>query len=1057
MLRIYYKLIFLFILFTGLITVRCIGQEPFEVIGVVQNEKGVPLAGISVSLEGVLIDPVITDSSGSFSIKSPSPREWLIVVPSGDYKMKRVYLDNRDKISVRLTSLDLVSVHDQDLNVYYAKPKRDNLSSSQTVGAAAFFRNPGQTVDESFQGNIAGSLAIHRSGMPASGMVNYIRGIKSMNTNNQPLYVIDGMPLEAPGLFNPLLDGNIFNPLTSLDPNDITSINILKDFTAGTAFGLRGTNGVVMIETLKPTEIRTIIDFSARTGITTSPQQIPQLDATQYKSLANELLMSSQKLEEDLPFLYPGLYFTGSDPGYYRYNHNTNWQNEVFSNSWFSDYYLRILGGDQIARYGLSVGYLDHNGIVKNTSYTRFNVRFVGTFTLFKWLRLYVSSNLTRTNSDLKESARVKQTSPILASLSKNPLMIPYEFDADGNQLKAFSDVDELGISNPTVIINDFLAKNKNYRFLTSFRMEGDITDHLKWNSLIGINLNTLDEIIFMPNHGMELYYDEEAFNVAKDLKDYLLAIYNDNNITYSREFAGQHQISGTGGIRINTNTHEEDWGIAKNSNENDEYRSLQSGTDYLSELGGQSGKWNRLGVYTQLDYIFRDRYLFHAGLVSETSTRIGKNAGEYSETNDLIMIGEVPFGIFYSLGGAWRISSESFLREYPWIEDMKLRLTYGTAGNDDIGNEGALRYYMIKHYRESSGMVPGNLSDRSLRFETGTQLNPGLDISLLAGRISLTIDYFSGRTDNMMVLEPLLYFAGYDFVAGNNGSVINTGWEASLFSRVIASGRFKLDAGFNISGFNNEILEISNDEIVTEFDGGAYISRKGESLLNFYGYVYEGVFNSKQAADEAGLSNERGIPFGAGDARFSDISGPDGAPDGIIDKYDKTLIGSPIPDLYGAAYTTISWGIWSLGASIQFVSGNEVFNYLRSQNEKMSDLSNQSLNVLKRWHYDGHDTDVPRASWGDPTGNSAFSSRWIEDGSYLRLKHVTLSCKIPEKFLVFRSAEFFLTGYNLITFSNYLGYDPEFAFSYNTMEQGIDYGLTPVTRKFMIGVKFGL
>lgn len=1045
------------ILLAGILTHPCLAQETVPIDGLIQNERGEPLQGISISLEGVLSDPVISDSSGQFVLEAPPGQQWLIISPAAGYKAKRVYLNGRQRIEIRLSPSDLASGDDLLLHLYREEPKREFISSVQALEPEGLHRVHGQTIDESFQDQMAGSFATHQSGTPGAAVVNYIRGIKSMNTNNQPLYVIDGMPLESPGIFNSSLDGYSFNPLTSLDPNDITSINILKDYSAGSTFGLRGTNGVVMIETLKPTEVSTIIDFRARFGSSSAPQQIPQLDAVQYKSLANEMLFTSGQLEEDLPAKYPGLYAVSSDPDYIRYNHNTNWQNEIFSNSFFNDYYLRIMGGDQIARYGLSVGYLNHNGIIDNTRYNRFNVRFVGTFTLFKWLRLYVSSNLTRTDADLKESARIQQTSPILTALHKTPMMFPYDFDAEGQQLKVYSDVDELGVSNPSVVINDFTAKNKNYRFLTSIRLEGDLTPNLKWNTLFGLNVNAVDEIIFMPNHGMELYYNQEAYNVAKSLKDYLLAIYNDNNLTYSKEFGKQHQVSATVGFRLNTNTLEEDWGIAKNSNENDEYQSLQSGTTYLRELGGQALKWNRLGLYSRLNYVFRDRYMLHGGVVSETSTRIGSNADQKDHTNDLFMLGEVPFGLFYSAGAAWRLSNEFFLKNYSWLEDFKLRFTLGSAGNDDIGNENALRYYRIKHYRESSGMVPGNLSDRTIRFESGTQLNPGLDLSLFANRVSLSLDYFSGKTENLLVYEPQFYYAGFNFVANNNGALSNKGWEVAAFTRILAKGKFRWDLAINLSSFKNEVLEISNDEIITDFVGGAYVSRKGESLLNFYGYQYDGVFNSQEEAELADLRNERGIPFGAGDARFIDISGPEGEPDGLIDEFDKTLIGSPIPDLFGAISTTFSYGIWSLSGSVQFVTGNEVYNYLRAQNEKMSDLSNQSTSVLKRWQYDGHDTEIPRASWGDPTGNAAFSSRWIEDGSYLRLKHLTLACHIQEKFLVFRDAEFFLTGINLITFTNYLGYDPEFAVSYHTMEQGIDYGLMPLTRSFMIGIKFGL
>ncbi|MCK4921071.1 MAG: hypothetical protein KAS71_08495, partial [Bacteroidales bacterium] len=224
-----------------------------------------------------------------------------------------------------------------------------------------------------------------------------------------------------------------------------------------------------------------------------------------------------------------------------------------------------------------------------------------------------------------------------------------------------------------------------------------------------------------------------------------------------------------------------------------------------------------------------------------------------------------------------------------------------------------------------------------------------------------------------------------------------------------------------------------------------------------FYGYEFKGVFKNTGDALVANLVNEDGLPFGAGDAIYSDISGSEGIPDGIIDNFDKTFIGSPIPDFFGGFNSQIKYDKWKLDIMVQGVYGNEVFNYVRFLNEKMTDLSNQSQAIINRWQYEGHETDMPRSLWGDPVGNSAFSSRWIEDGSYLRLKNITLSYKIPDKFLVFRNAEFYVSGINLITLTNYLGYDPEFAFSYSPVELGIDYGLIPFTKTFMIGVKLGL
>jgi hypothetical protein len=251
--------------------------------------------------------------------------------------------------------------------------------------------------------------------------------------------------------------------------------------------------------------------------------------------------------------------------------------------------------------------------------------------------------------------------------------------------------------------------------------------------------------------------------------------------------------------------------------------------------------------------------------------------------------------------------------------------------------------------------------------------------------------------------------------------------------------------------------LDLGGKELITPFNGGSYLTRKGEPVNSFYGYRFEGVYASYEEAKEAGQVNEKGVPFGAGDSKYRDITGPSGFTDRVINFYDKTIIGSPDPDYFGSLINEFRYRRWYLNLMIQFVYGNEVFNYVRFQNERMTDLSNQSQSTLKRWQHDGDITDMPRALWNDPMGNSSFSSRWIEDGSYLRLKSVTAGYHIPAKFLIFRNADFFITATNLLTLDHYLGYDPEFSYSFMNMEQGIDYGLMPQHRTILAGVKFGL
>jgi hypothetical protein len=312
-------------------------------------------------------------------------------------------------------------------------------------------------------------------------------------------------------------------------------------------------------------------------------------------------------------------------------------------------------------------------------------------------------------------------------------------------------------------------------------------------------------------------------------------------------------------------------------------------------------------------------------------------------------------------------------------------------------------------------------------------------------------------NTKDMIIFSPIDAYFGYDFMIENGGEIQNRGIEFSTFLRVIDSRSFKWDIRGTFSKVENEITAIKGDKLAYSIPGAEKVNQKGFSANSFYGYIYEGVYTSALDASAANLRNDRGIYYGGGDAIYRDLSGPDGAPDGVINEHDKTIIGSAQPDFFGGITTAFTFKRWTLRGTLQYVKGHEVFNYVRYKNERMIDLANQSAHVLNRWQYDGHETNVPRAVWEDPMGNSDFSSRWIEDGSFLRVKNITLVYRVNSQFLFFKNAEFYVSANNIFTVTDYLGYDPEFSYSQSQIYQGVDYGLTPHAKQFILGIKIGL
>ena len=1027
-------------------------QDTLHVKGIIVNSSNQPIQNVTVGIEGSFELPAVTNEAGKFTILTVSGNEWLNVSPEGNYKKKRVFLNNRTSLKIYLTEANLesgddnLSILDQDIL------KRDMVASFSSVNTADIKETPVLSINQFFQGRVSGVNTINRSGDPGSGAVTFMRGVNSITSSNSPLYMVDGIPIMSNNIFVSSLDGFQYNPLLGINTLDISKTTVIKDPTITAAYGSKASHGLIVIETLDPSATQTVVELDLRTGYSLAPSnEIPQLNAGQHKTLLNEVLFSSGMPEELIVKEFPNLYLTPSDDRFIDYQHNTDWQHLVFDNSVFTNLNVKVKGGDEIARYGLSFGYLNSDGIVKSTGYDGYNLRFVSLLNIFTWLKMNATVALSYNKSEMKESARVSETSPILSSLAKSPMLNPFQYDIEGREITSLTEVDELGVSNPQAVIDRFSASNSNFNFVSTLGFAADLKNNLVLNSNFGISYNVLKEEIFMPNHGMEHYYNTEALNVAKATNNTLNAFYNNTYLQFFKKIDKNHVVTSNLGVNISTNKFELDWGVGKNAHENDEYRRINDGIWNLREVGGSNRSWNWLSFYENATYSFRDKYLASATVSIDGSSRVGDNAA------NTVKIGGSPFGIFYSFGGAWRISNEGFLRNISKLEELKLRISYGVSGNDNIGEASATDYYDVVKFRETAGLIPGVVLNDELTYETLSQLNVGTDIALLGNRIQSSIDVYQSSIDNLLIYAPIQAYFGFNFRPENGGKMQNRGIDVSVLFRILDKPNFKWDVQASYSAVKNKIVEIKGDKLVTAIQGAELINMPGEQANSFYGYIFEGVYSTADEALSAGKVNEKFVPFQAGDAKFADISGPAGIPDGIINNFDKTVIGSSNPESFGGISSTFTYKRWSLNTFLQFVSGNELFNYVRAQNESMKGLENQSSRVLNRWEFDGQQTEVPRAVYNDIIGNSSFSTRWIEDGSYMRVKNLSISYTVPSEFLVFKNAQFYISGTNLFTVSKYLGYDPEFAFSSAHISQGIDYGLTPQVRQFILGIKLGL
>lgn len=1019
-------------------------QELKVIQGVVLNSNNKAIKDVRITIAGQ--KPAYTDSLGRFQLPQMSGKTLVSIMPLDHYKSKQIWVDGENNLMIYLTDKELDSRFDQ-LRIPIGMTQRgDIISSFDQHNINKIHEQSYTSIEQHLQGRIAGAYVTNNSGMPGAGASVYIRGYSSLLMNNQPLYVVDGIPLENANIYNELLEGYNYNPLTSIDPNDITEITILKDAEATALYGTKGANGVVCITTLEPKETKTSINVLYRTGLTTQAEQLPLLDNQHYRNLANEVLFSSGQYLEDIKEQYQGLYYTPTDEGFIDFSHNTNWQDEVYQNALMQNVRFAIKGGDAIAKYGLSVGYLHHDGIVKNTSMDRMNIRLVGAFEIFSWLRMNMASSLSSNNAQIKESGVSPATSPILSSLSKSPLLNPFEYDSNGNLLSTIAEVEAFGVSNPTAIINLFSGEAKNYRFTASVNFDGDITEHIKFKSLLGLNTNNLKEYAFIPNRGFSLLYNDEVENASKAQNSNLKSSYNDNFVYYNNTFNTYHTLRGGIGLRWQKTSYDIDQGIAKNT-PSDYYQNLNRGT-LLPEISAGSRTWTWGSAYANVAYDYANKYLLNASITGDFSSRWGNKALQtYS-------ISETPIASFYAIGAAWRISEEDFLRNNPNIEELKLRASYGVSGNDDIGENNANPYYTEDQYRETTVLVPGSLTNTRLSYQEKQQFNLGFDLGLFANRLRFTSNYFNNTSKNLLLYELKEVYYGNKYYPNNAATLSTSGIEINAMCRAINSSDFTLDWGFNFSKYKSVIDAISEgNNTINNYGNLQMINQKGEAVNSFYGYKFKGVYSSYAEAQEANLQTDKGLPFERGDAIFENTD----ASDNVINANDKQILGSFEPDFYGGMFLNAYYNGFGLKLFFQGVYGNEVYNYTRYYNERMIDLSNQSTKTLQRWQYDGHQTDVPKATYGDPKGNSAFSSRWIEDGSYLRLKELTVNYTIQKSFAGLSSIQLFATATNLFTLTNYTGFDPEFSYSQNLRDQGVDYGLTPITKQFMLGVKIGL
>lgn len=897
------------------------------------------------------------------------------------------------------------------------------------------------------QGQLAGVKVVNTS---ATSAFLTIRGNASFNAGVTPLYIVDGIPLKAQRFANSLALNVDNDPLADLHPEDIESITVLKDAQATAIYGTRGSNGVVLITTNGGTAGKTYLDVTAYTGFLSQPEQISVLDSAQYRNyiIAKE---KASGLSDAAIASGVGRYLLLSTPASQRerYNNNTNWQNEVLKNGMLSNFHLTLRGGDAVAKYSLNVGYAKLNNVIANTDFSRFNLRFNLDYKIGTKLTFLNNLSYTKVDRKLSDQGAAYNTNQLFLTTLKAPILTPYQQDASGGNTVYLDSSDFNRNNNPLAVSNRMINKNGTNRI--SARTVGQYVFSPNLVLRMGVSLDyfRLQENRFLPSTGFAttgyIVRSASAQNSAE------LMFLNENTLTYTKKTKSGNHLTALVGLSAQSTTLDSKYGravgaLGPNGSvlgiSTDQQTTINTGDPKsLDSIGSISPAWNLLSGFTSINYAIQDKYIFAGTFRADGSSRFAK---------------EKQWGYFPAASFAWRLSKEAFLKDSKTISELKLRTSYGITGNDNVGVSNSFNSFISTPYIYSAISI-GILGNSSFQWESTKQFNIGADIELAKGRLALSLDFYDRKTDHLFNIINLPTVSGFKNYAVSEGEVRNTGFEASLAWKVLDNTKgLSWQTKFNIAYNKNKVLSLPNrlDSTETYDNNYSMAVRTGIAMGSFYGYNALGIYqNSTDVKLKNGAADTN--PFKGGDVIFEDINN-----DGIIDQNDRKVIGNVNPDFFGGFINNFSYKQFELSIFTDFAVGGKVYNARRAALERVSDYSNQSTDILNYWKNEGDKTNTPRLQNGDPVGNGRFSNRFIEDGSYVRIKTITLAYNLPLTGILkkaFSNARVMATAQNLVTFSNYKGYSPEVGNYANPNMYGVDYGNLPPLKSIVFGVQLGL
>lgn len=1034
---------------------------------VVDQVSKKPLAGIQLKVLGYDRYSAMTGADGKFTIKVPEFATTLFV-HSPSFMSQQVAINAKDS--------------EKDIQVFMMQEKfRPMYTEGTTYTAQAGFDAEAKDVTiESDIENILGAdvRTVTRSAAPGIGATMFVRGLSSINANAQPLIVVDGVEQDMQQNRLSLHSGQINNILANIAPEDIASVKVLKNATA--LYGARGGNGVILITTKRGKSMATRIDANISAGVSLVPQLPTMMNASQYRNYATEILGTvPENINRDTPISFR---FLNDDPNnyyYHTYHNDTDWTDYVYDTAMTQNYNINVQGGDDIGMYNLSVGYVKAESTAKNNDFDRMNVRFNTDINILYNLNTKFDISISRTNSKVFDDGAMEDlsagaiTSPTLLSLIKSPIVSPYQYNAIvGGFTSLLCDYDDIysqlgsgyGLANPVAILNNANGDNKNKAENTYFNVRVEptwtINNSLSLTSMFSYTLDRNSQRYHRPFVGVpsfEISNLGTVTSMAASLFSKEINVVSDTHIDWKHQY-GKHNLAAFGGFKYTYFSFDDNnLKTEYNSTTNDKNPALSASSGY-QHIKGNNDVWKNLQWYGNVDYNYMNRYFATVSLSAEANSRFGAKSG------DLDLCG-VAWALFPSVQLGWVMTNESWFPRNLGVNYLRVNAGYDMSGNDDISNYAArTSLSSVRFNYNAIGLQLTNIGNDEIKWETNHKLNVGLQAYMLNNRLGVDFNYYVNKTKDLLTLQTFKNpIGGINNYWTNGGEIKNEGFELSVTAKPVVTHKWNVEVGASVGHYANKVTKLPDGDYTSSVYGDNNIlTSVGNPVGLFYGYKTAGVFATDAEAKAAGkdgylyMEDNAGIrnDFKAGDVHFIDQNN-----DGKISELDKVVIGDPNPDIYGNIFATINYKNLTLTMGWNYSLGNDVYNYQRSILNSGSTFYNQQVAEVAHWRYEGQQTDLPRLAYGDPMGNNRFSDRWIEDGSYLRLKTLNLSYKVPVpgSWTWLQGLTIWAQANNLLTFTKYLGSDPEFSIGNGVLYQGIDCGNIAQGRSFQCGVKINL